>query len=194
MDDLPFWSLGSNVLEVEYEWTRPPRTDRLSLSELTKTSASFDATRKQVSGEAILDTLPHCNTKFPVTMGWMDAWQDAHSNVFSPRGSAFAGTLSERIIEKTKTKAKTKTKLFMDRKDNTQLTMLFVSYCCLVTKLYPTLLWPHGLQPTRPLCSWDFPGKNTGVDCHFLLQWATFCQTSLPWPARLGLPHRHGLV
>ena len=31
-------------------------------------------------------------------------------------------------------------------------------------------LWPHGLQPTRFLCLWDFPGKNTGVGCHFLLQ------------------------
>ena len=28
----------------------------------------------------------------------------------------------------------------------------------------------HGLQPARLLCLWDFPGKNTGVDCHFLLQ------------------------
>ena len=28
----------------------------------------------------------------------------------------------------------------------------------------------HGLQPTRLLCSWDFPSKNTGVGCHFLLQ------------------------
>ena len=26
------------------------------------------------------------------------------------------------------------------------------------------------LQSTRLLCSWDFPGKNTGVGCHFLLQ------------------------
>ena len=34
----------------------------------------------------------------------------------------------------------------------------------------PNSLWPHGLQPTRLLCSWDFPGKDTGVDCHFLLQ------------------------
>ena len=25
---------------------------------------------------------------------------------------------------------------------------------------------PHGLQPTRLLCPWDFPGKNTGVGCH----------------------------
>ena len=23
-------------------------------------------------------------------------------------------------------------------------------------------LWPHGLQPTRLLCPWDFPGKSTG--------------------------------
>ena len=37
---------------------------------------------------------------------------------------------------------------------------------CLVTKLYLTLLWPHGLQPTRLLCPQDFPGKNTGVGCH----------------------------
>ena len=29
-------------------------------------------------------------------------------------------------------------------------------------------LWPHGLQPTRLFCPWDFPGKNTGVCCHFL--------------------------
>ena len=29
---------------------------------------------------------------------------------------------------------------------------------------------PHGLQPTRLLHPWDFPGKNTGVGCHCLLQ------------------------
>ena len=28
---------------------------------------------------------------------------------------------------------------------------------------------PHGLRPTG-LCPWDFPGKDTGVGCHFLLQ------------------------
>ena len=31
-------------------------------------------------------------------------------------------------------------------------------------------LQPHGLQPTRLLRPWDFPGKSTGVDCYFLLQ------------------------
>ena len=29
---------------------------------------------------------------------------------------------------------------------------------------------PHRWQPTRLPCPWDSPGKNTGVDCHFLLQ------------------------
>ena len=29
---------------------------------------------------------------------------------------------------------------------------------------------PHGPWPTRCLCPWNFPGKNTGVGCHFLLQ------------------------
>ena len=39
-----------------------------------------------------------------------------------------------------------------------------------MAKLCPTLLQHHGLGPARLLCPWDFPGKNTGVDCHFLLQ------------------------
>ena len=28
--------------------------------------------------------------------------------------------------------------------------------------------WLHGLQPTRLLHPWDFPGKSTGVGCHCL--------------------------
>ena len=48
--------------------------------------------------------------------------------------------------------------------------VLWWIYCCLGTKSCLILLWPHGLQPTRLLCPWDFPGKKTGVGCHFLLQ------------------------
>ena len=32
------------------------------------------------------------------------------------------------------------------------------------------LMWTYGLQPARLLCMWNFPAKNTGVDCHALLQ------------------------
>ena len=28
----------------------------------------------------------------------------------------------------------------------------------------------HGQQPSRLLCPWNFPGKNTGVGCYFILQ------------------------
>ena len=28
----------------------------------------------------------------------------------------------------------------------------------------------YGLKPAKLLCLWDFPGKNTGVGCHALLQ------------------------
>ena len=34
--------------------------------------------------------------------------------------------------------------------------------CSLVCQSCPTLR-PHGLEPVRLLCPWDFPGKNTGV-------------------------------
>ena len=30
-------------------------------------------------------------------------------------------------------------------------------------------LQPHGLQLTRLLSPWNFPGKNTGMGCHFFL-------------------------
>ena len=36
---------------------------------------------------------------------------------------------------------------------------------CLVAKSWLALLWPHGLEPTRLLCPWNFPGNNTGGGC-----------------------------
>ena len=32
---------------------------------------------------------------------------------------------------------------------------------------------PHGLQPSRLLYPWDFPGRSTGVGCHCLLRLLT---------------------
>ena len=42
--------------------------------------------------------------------------------------------------------------------------------CCLVAKLCPTALRLYGLWPTRLLFPWNFPSKNTGTGCHYLLQ------------------------
>ena len=46
-------------------------------------------------------------------------------------------------------------------------------------------LQPHGQYPDRLLCSWDSPGKNTGVGSHALLQGIFPTQGLNP-----ELPHR----
>ena len=47
---------------------------------------------------------------------------------------------------------------------------LTILAACQVASVVSDSLRPHGLQPTRLLCPWDSPGKNTGVGCHFILQ------------------------
>ena len=42
--------------------------------------------------------------------------------------------------------------------------------CVLVQSVVSASLQPHRLLPTRLLYPWNFPGKNTEVGCHFLLQ------------------------
>ena len=44
------------------------------------------------------------------------------------------------------------------------------SGCLCACSVVYNSLQPHGLLPTRLLCPGDFPGKNTGVGCCFLLQ------------------------
>ena len=49
------------------------------------------------------------------------------------------------------------------------LSKAFSTLLGLVAQSCPTLEPPE-LWPTRLLCPWDSPGKNTGMGCHFLLQ------------------------
>ena len=42
--------------------------------------------------------------------------------------------------------------------------------CCSVAQWCPTLWDPMDYSLPRLLRPWEFPGKNTGVGCHFLLQ------------------------
>ena len=51
---------------------------------------------------------------------------------------------------------------------------------CVSRSVVPDSLWPHGLQSTRFLCPWDFPGNDTGMGCHFLLQGIFPTQESNP--------------
>ena len=52
---------------------------------------------------------------------------------------------------------------------------------------------PHGLQPTRLLRPWDFPGKSTGVGCHWI---SSHQSQHKPAPASLWVksPPRKGRV
>ena len=43
--------------------------------------------------------------------------------------------------------------------------------CCYITSVVSDSVRPHRQQPSRLPRPWDSPGKNTGVGCHFLLQY-----------------------
>ena len=62
------------------------------------------------------------------------------------------------------------------------LSTVFCLFFSLIYRSYLYILWlavqllsrvqlfeTPELQPTRLLCTWDFPDKNAGVGCHFLL-------------------------
>ena len=42
--------------------------------------------------------------------------------------------------------------------------------CSAVQSVVSDSLQKYGLQSARRHCAWGFPGKNTGMGCHFLLQ------------------------
>ena len=61
---------------------------------------------------------------------------------------------------------------------------------CEVASVVLNSLWPYGLCPSRLLCPWGSPGKNTGEGCHGFLQGIFptqgFKPTSLKSPALTG--------
>ena len=58
--------------------------------------------------------------------------------------------------------------------------------CVLSHSVMSDSLRPHGLQLTRLLCLWDFQGKNTRVDCHFLIK-GTFLTQGLELSSPVSL-------
>ena len=54
----------------------------------------------------------------------------------------------------------------------------FACGVCVSRSVMSNSLGPHGLQPTRLLYPQNYPGKNTGVGCHFLLQGTFLTQGS----------------
>ena len=48
------------------------------------------------------------------------------------------------------------------------ITYVLNGCACSIASVTSNSLRPHGRQPTRLLCPWDFPGKNTRGGCHAL--------------------------
>ena len=70
-------------------------------------------------------------------------------------------------------------------------TCSFDEYPCMLSHFCRVLLFAiHGLQPSRLLCPWNSPGRNTGVGCRALLQEIFLTQGSavlfLTSPALVG--------
>ena len=70
-----------------------------------------------------------------------------------------------------------KTHLLLGRKAMTNLDSILKSKDITLPTKVPLVktmvfltLQPHGLQPTRLVHPWDFPGKSSGVGCHCLLR------------------------
>ena len=64
--------------------------------------------------------------------------------------------------------------------ESTQGSLSIKLCACSVTSVVSNTLQPHGPQPTRLLCPWDFPSKNTGLGFHALLQEICLTQGSNP--------------
>ena len=69
-------------------------------------------------------------------------------------------------------------------------------YVCVSHPAVSNFLRPHGLQPTRLLCPWDFPGKSTGVG--YYCQFSSVAQSCLTLchpmnHSTSGLPVHHQL-
>ena len=59
----------------------------------------------------------------------------------------------------------------MNKKEGARCLGSLGSVCVHMCSVVSDSWQPHGLQPARLFCPWDFPCKNTGVGCHFLCQW-----------------------
>ena len=59
---------------------------------------------------------------------------------------------------------------FKTQHNNAVNSSQILSMCVISHSVMSKSLQSHGLLPTRLLCPWNSPGKNTGVGSHSLLQ------------------------
>ena len=95
-------------------------------------------------------------------MHWRRKWQP--TPVFLPRESQGWGSLVGCRLWVTQDRTRLKQLSSSSSSSPTQEDLFISCYVCAIVSYS---LRPHELVAPRP---WDFPGKNTGTGCHFLLQ------------------------
>ena len=85
--------------------------------------------------------------------------------------------ISKKLARRTNLKSSDheKNKFYVQWQMLTGHTVVIIVHCALGVlshSVTPNSLCPYGLcsPPGSSLCPWDFPGKNAGMGCHFLLQ------------------------
>ena len=93
-------------------------------------------------------------------------------------GDLFAIQGSKMIPNNHKVRSKPDDKIFVSKSTNILVVWVFVHACVhSVTQSCPTLCSPRD-SCLPGACLWNFPGKNTGMDSHFLFQWFFLTQGS----------------
>ena len=92
------------------------------------------------------------------------------------------------MLQSKQSKTKQKINMWGDRVLNSSMAGFFHNiYVCVyqiiivyvhVCSVLSDSLWPSWTAAHQVLCPWNFPGKNTGVGCHFLLQRVFLTQES----------------
>ena len=102
--------------------------------------------------------------------GWTSCVSQQLPTICFAHDTAYLSTLLPQPVPPSPSPA-VATSLFSTRLVSTIfLDSVCVCVCvCVSHSVMSGSLQLHGLQPTRLLCPWDYPGKNTEVGCHFLL-------------------------
>ena len=110
-----------------------------------------------------------CCQSYGFSSSHVQVWQLDHEEGWVPKNWCFQIVVLEKSLESSLDSKEIKPVNPKEKKSESESRSV-LSNC----------LWPHEPYLTRLLCPWDFPGKNTGVDCHALLQGICPAQRSNP--------------
>ena len=116
------------------------------------------------------------NKRSPKCSTWMQS-QKRQNDLCSFQGKPFNITVIQVYAPTSNVEEADVERFYEDLQDLLELTpkkdvLFIVCVCARVRSVTPDSLQPHGLQPSRLLCPWSFPGKN--------MEWAAISYSRRP--------------